>query len=329
MFISLIIALLITTPINYVKACRKEKYFLADFPFWQPSAWFVFFGCLLIWPAFIVSYFHLRQFDDKLTELEQLRVREVAAAELEREFQSERNECFTVKNQQAFINFRIKDYARALSQEVEKTKQDIKNTKHRLGSLGQQIQSAQKSLNQLNAKLDKLTKADFDVQETREIAEYEWSSIIAMRGVQKVYLTKQDVDRKSKRKQKTKPSAELNIIVAVRSIYANELYDFGDFHIKIMPHDFSVRCIREGIKADATSRAPVYRRGENNFCFGSRSSEIEEYFYKNQLVEMLSIIIDSLHYVNDFDKSYIPNCFRKVSAIELQKAQIKQRRRKK
>ena len=89
--------------------------------------------------------------------------------------------------------------------------------------------------------------------------------------------------------------------------------------------DFSCKRLRSGKRLDAASNAPDYNES-SGFCFGRRRSLIQEYVEEAQYLEALTLMIDSLHSVNDPDvEREIPNCFRKAKEFKRAKRRLKKK----
>ena len=148
-------------------------------------------------------------------------------------------------------------------------------------------------------------------------AEEEWNAIREMRGVMGL----------SVKKERGEKSKKLMIYVRVQVPYDGELYDFGDYQIRLLGNSSRCICVRSGIRKDATSRAPAYSSGVgDSFCFGSRRDEIDSYMWRGRYVEAITLMIDCLHSVNGADvEAKIPYCFRKVSRVKRAKARIKRK----
>lgn len=309
----------------YWRKSRSDGYFLANFPYWQRSGWVVFFISLLTgWPFYLVSFVKLRCYDFDAYQAEKTALQQIAADELEREFQAQRVQSFGKKAHRQFLAYRVRNRAEGVNRAIENVQDQLRGCQNNLHNYGNDIQRIQNKIGGLNAQLRELQAVDCQPATTRALAEDEWQQIIQMRGVRQIYT-----DRKKSKQSahsKRRSQNQLYIIIAVRLVYLDELYDLGDYKITLQDTRFSVTCCRSGQKVNATSSAPIYRcSGE--FCFGPRRSEIHQYFQEGRIVEMLSLIIDSLHHVNPSEKCMIPKCFRKVKTIDQVKRQLKTKRR--
>lgn len=303
--------------IQYRSHARINHFFLADLPFSQISGWLMFGFCWIAWPCFLISFIRLKLYDCKIAITEHEEVKRVAATELEREFQAKRGECFPKKARQSYISYRTHSRADGIHHAIASTENKLQQEERNLKEYGNSIQRVQKEIGRLKAELRNLRELTCDDKINRQIAHHEWEQIIQMRGVIKAYTT-----RNNRKERKAKHANTLHIIIAVRLVYSGAMYDLGDYDVSITNNvRYCVTCCRSGKRLNATSTAPLYRyHGE--FCFGNRKTAINEYFKEGRIIEMLSLIIDSLHYVNQSDEKRIPDCFRKVKSIDHAKRKL-------
>ncbi len=208
----------------------------------------------------------------------------------------------------AYIHYVVSGRERARQARIAEINASIFDVEVELKRRANGIREDQQRKSRLLAERKQLENAETSKQ-AHDRALREWATIREMRGVASLRAEKRC----------------LAIKVDVRVPYDGELYDFGDYLIKLYPNDFSCKRLRSGKRLDATSNAPDYNES-SGFCFGERRSLIQKYVEKAQYLEALTLMIDSLHSVNGPDvERKIPNCFRKAKELERAKRRLKKK----
>lgn len=290
--------------IEYLKS-KTWRYHMADLPL---SSWI---GRLLLvalipfYPVLVVSLIIMMIKVIRLKFAEKKALRE----EIQREIDKEQPSPILIgraneKAEATYVKYVVGGSRQAREshlKELEEQKTDVEN---RLANYGRSLREAQKRKSEILAELKKYELVEQE-SVTRERAINEWNAIRHMRGVSRVYARK--------RRKKVKG---LVIQVDVRVPYKNKLYDFGDYEIRIDGREYSCTRVRSGVRMDASSTAPDYNE-PSGFCFGSRRRTIADYVCNGRYLEAISLMIDSLHSVNDAEvEAKIPYCFREVEVEE-------------
>lgn len=299
-----LITLFVTSFIFYWLEKSKE-YFLADLPLRTIYGWILLILILPAgWPFLLISLFRMRHYMQKQVEAEQREIRRLAGT-IESENDPESVECD--KNaQKTYIDFRTSNLAQQHSDKLSSLHEEIASQKRKITSYGNDIAKIQRELGRNNAKLKQLQANPPDQTATEETAKAEWQQILGMRGVSRINFPKNQYHAGDR---------DMEISIHVRVPYNGSIYDFGDYLVTF-GNEFKCRQLRSGVKPDHTSSRPIYPDHDYGFCFGSRLSDIRAYANSSQIVEALTIIIDSLHSVNPEDEKYIPECYRKITTIK-------------
>lgn len=194
-----------------------------------------------------------------------------------------------------------------MKSELKEVVNDILRTEKAISDAIALVESNQARLGKLKAKKENLIRlqAKYDAKVTREKAQMDWQIIRQMQGVYKVMFEPAGSDEE----------AEDGLAVWVRVCvpYDGKYYDFGDFRVVIdAVCGYECKEIRNGELSGIHDRQPYYRYDNDNFCFGDRCGEIDDYTEHGQYLEALALIIDCLHWVNTEDRPYIPECFREI-----------------
>lgn len=284
---------------------KSKEYFLADLPLRTIYGWILLILILPAgWPFLLISRFRMRRYMQKQAEPEQEEILRLTGT-IESENDPRSVKCD--KNaQKTYIDFRTSSLAQQHSDKLSSLYEEIARQKRKITSYGNDIAKIQRELGRNNAKLKQLQANPPDQATSEESAKSEWQQILSMRGVSRINFPKN---------RYSAGGHDMEISIHVRVPYNGSIYDFGDYLVTF-GNEFKCRQLRSGVKPDRTSSQPIYPDHDYGFCFGSRLSDIRAYANSSQIVEALTIIIDSLHSVNPKDEQYIPECYRKIAAIE-------------
>ena len=296
----------------YLKV-RDKKYHFADVPIRNPYCFFLLISMFAVWPILLIGRVHMYIKSLPTVKVEKEALYKQALEEAQKELLLEATEpkikgLASLKAEIAYINYIVSRRERIRKTRIAEIDVGIADVEQELKRCASSIREYQQRKSCFLAERKRLENAETSEQ-AHDRALREWTTIRDMRGV-------------------TSFRAEercLAIKVDVRVPYDGELYDFGDYLIKLYPHDYSCERLRSGKRLDATSDAPNYYNG-SSFCFGDRHSLIQKYIEKAQYVEALTVMIDSLHSVNGPDvEREIPNCFRKAKKFERAKRRLKKK----
>lgn len=288
---------------------KRDDYFLADLPLRKPYGWFLLVSIAAGLPFLAVSAVRMIRYKyRKETKPE----KEAIAKQLtsgDVTYEKPDSKVVQVRMRKArnkYVNYRINGRQKAIQHQCEELERRETEQRTELAELGKKIQRQQLLIGETAAEKKRLSGAKVTEKETREKALAEWETIMQMRGVSFV----------SVRQPKGTGIQPLTIDVKVRVPYKKNLYDFGDYRVQIDASGFTCKRFRSGIKTNASNNSPNYNES-SGFCFGSRRYAIEDYIINGRLLEAITLIIDSLHEVNDeYAESQIPNCFRRVVEVK-------------
>lgn len=304
----------LVTAISYGKEKKKTCYW-ADLPLHRPYGWFLLISLFIIWPALLVSAIRLYHAKHLANRAETKEINRIAQLAVDEEFDEKIHPRvkFTKKARSLYMTTRIKGNKNVHENKLNAVRIRIDCCRDRLYKLGDDMRKEQRALGEYTAQLKELESVTFTDKILRQTAKAEWQAITEMRGVATINMSSDSF---------------LSILVKVRVPYQSEIYDFGDFIIRIKPGSYSCKEVRSGVKLNHTSTRPAYRNGGSNFCFGGREGQISSYVHNACLLEAITLMIDCLHFVNEDDEKYIPACFRAISLVELAKLQFHARRNK-
>lgn len=291
---------------------KSRRYRLADLPFRTIYGWLLFFAMFVGWPILLVSRIGMILKIVPERRREKRAVEEAAKKMLDQpapspELVGRRNQ----KAEAAYVAYVVRGRVKAHQDILKDLNARKASIEDKIRSYGQYLRDSQRQRGEIQAELAAAEKLEPE-EATKERAKREWEAIRQMRGVSSV----------STQKTRGKQPNALIIQVDVRVPYKNNLYDFGDYRISIMGDRYQCTRVRSGIRSDASSSAPDYNES-GGFCFGSRRYEISEYVQKGRYLEAITLMIDSLHSVNDsYAEEMIPYCFRKVATIEQAKQRL-------
>lgn len=293
---------------------RKSNYYhFADIPLKKPYCLFLFISMFVVWPIFLIGRIHMFIKSHPMAKAEKEDFNKQALKEAQRELilKAIKPRIKGPANQKAeiaYAHYVVSGRERARQARIAEINASIFDVEMELKRRANGIREDQQRKSRLLAERKQLENAETSKQ-AHDRALKEWATIREMRGVASLRAEKRC----------------LAIKVDVRVPYDGELYDFGDYLIKLYPNDFSCKRLRSGKRLDATSNAPDYNES-SGFCFGERRSLIQKYVEKAQYLEALTLMIDSLHSVNGPDvERKIPNCFRKAKEFERAKRRLKKK----
>ena len=295
----------------YVKE-HDKSFFLADLP--RTFFGFVLFCLMFVaWPIFAISWIRMRIYFSPLRTKEREEVKRVARQRLDEERRAQK-EVVTQRNN--YISYRVgmcKDLERRQKESAEKrfraAERALTELDAKMRDLGQKIIQAQTELGESRVELRRVEGLDYSLTATRKRAEDEWDALLQMRGVVDVTVRDEHV----------------LIFVKVEVPYNGALYDFGDYEISLKQFYWECKHKRSGRRLDATSSYPDYSTGDG-FCFGNRRNTIDGYVSCGRYSEAVTLIIDSLHSVNNGQAAReIPYCFRKIRTIQEKKRRLERR----
>ena len=281
-------------------------FYLADLPFPWTYGWALLLLMFAGWPFFLVSAVRMLLAKFGIARDERLAIEKQVEEELSYVQPSPSERIRNIKlARRLYVAYRIRGQSISRQYEIRATNGKMTQYQRDLKEYGNRIKDTQRLIGETKLELKRLETIPVSVDETRAKAMAEWETIVAMRGVSAVRANKLDGKRQMC----------LTIDVRVRVPYRGALYDFGDYQVSILNGGFSCRRTRSGVLINPSSTTPNYG-SRDGFCFGSRSGIIHEYIHDGQILEGLTLIIDSLHSVNDERvEREIPNCFRKVSTV--------------
>lgn len=307
-----IFSALVTVRVGSVNVCRQR--YAADLPPEEPYR-IVTIGAMFVgWLYLLISYWRMQRLIKKERDLqivaERKEVNKLAQQELKEDLEWQILKPTDPAGEQ-FAKFVRQENLNNYQRRLKDTRRAITEGEADLQSYGRSIQELQKTLNVKRAELKSLEQSKPQAV-TAEKAREDWNTLRQMRGVAKVEVSH------------AKEGDKLKILVKVRVPYKRVIYDFGDYEITICGGGSICKEVRSGVRKDTTLRAPLYHIGDNNFCFGARGDSIRQYLRDNQILEAVTVMIDSMHSTNDRDAAYIPYCFRKVKTVREEKNRIQQ-----
>lgn len=182
---------------------------------------------------------------------------------------------------------------------LQEAKESVNDIEENLRFHGRQVHKLQNRLRDAKLDLDKIKNSKPIGLKGQEVLTTEWEAIKNMRGVTDIYY---DEDEET-----------LCIDVAVRVPYKGEVYDFGDYSIKIHRDEIECPRNRSGVREDWKGGYPDYCYDDGDFCLGDREGSITKFISEQRLREAIILVIDCLHSVNDEEEAEdIPNCFRRI-----------------
>jgi len=297
----------------YYLSKKDNCYHFADIPLKKPYCLFLFISMFVVWPIFLIGRVHMFIKSHPKAKAEKKDLNKQALKEAQRELLLEATKprikgLASRKAEIAYTHYIVSGRERTRKARIAEIDASIANVEQELKWRASSIREDQQRKSRLLAERKQLENAETSEQ-AYDRALREWTTIREMRGVTSLRAEKHC----------------LAIKVDVRVPYDGELYDFGDYLIKLYPNDYSCKRLRSGKRLDATSNAPNYNES-SGFCFGRRRSLIQEYIEKAQYLEALTVMIDSLHSVNGPDvEREIPNCFRKAKEFERAKRRLKKK----
>lgn len=291
---------------------KLEHYYLADLPFKEPYGWFLFFSMFVFWPVLLVSRLRMLKVRFGQRRKECKAVELAARQELKDEADARLSYKSSLSNKakKRYVSYRIKGHQQALDHRKTELETRIKECEENLREYGMSIQATQRQIGATKAQLNELSKVSLAGEVVRAEALEEWRIISEMRGVSKITLRDNSIC----------------ILVKVRVPYQEHVYDFGDYEICISAKKYSCKRVRSGVKLNATSKRPDYNES-SGFCFGSRRNLIQDYVQHARMLEAITLMIDCLHSVNEDVEAEIPECFRRVEAIESVKRHLKRQQK--
>lgn len=298
--------------IFYLKE-KSSDYHFADISFRKPYGFFLLVSMFVFWPVFLIGRIHMFIKSHPGAKADKQALNEQAYKEARKELLAEATKpklkgLANHKAENAYVRYIVNGRERARTAQIREVDKKLSLVQQDLTRSANYIREYQQRKSALLAERKRLDGAE-PIDQCRERAHQEWATIREMRGVTGLRAEKRC----------------LAIKVDVRVPYENELYDFGDYLIKLYPDKYSCKRLRSGKRIDATSSAPDYNES-GGFCFGSRRSTIEDYIKEAQYLEALTLMIDSLHSVNDsWAEREIPNCFRRAKEFERAKRRLRRK----
>ncbi|MCL2444735.1 hypothetical protein FWD07_01265 [Candidatus Saccharibacteria bacterium] len=317
-WLAIVIALPILSLVTFLAYWyeKDSRYRLANLPLSKIYGWVLLLAMFAAWPILVISGIMMLVARYGWSKREKKAIEEQVQEELDYKQPSVSERIKTMRSaRQQYVRYRAKGRMDAWLHEKQEIQEAIDREKKHLQACGKRVQESQKRLSEYKAQMEGMGSGPISEEDTRARAAAEWDIISEMRGVSSIVS------------RKTQKSGQKSLIidVAVRVPYKGDLYDFGDYRISIGNADFSCRRIRSGVRLNALSRSPDYNQS-SGFCFGGRRSAIDDYVKNGRLLEAITLIIDSLHSVNEGVEVDIPHCFRKISTIERARRKIWRKR---
>ncbi|MFV0485212.1 MAG: hypothetical protein ACK5MU_03250 [Candidatus Saccharimonadales bacterium] len=288
---------------------KNSSYFLADLPMRTPYGWVLLISMFAGWPILIISFIRMMRCKYRREIKKEIEAIEEQLEDDDLTYEKPNSPIALARMRKArtrYINYRVDGRQKAIKHMHDETTALEEAQRKDLQKLGEQIKRQQRLIGETLAEKQRLADVKVTEQETREKAMAEWDTIAQMRGVSVVSV-------KRPKGEKIQP---LTLDVKVRVPYKGELCDFGDYRVVISGSKFSCTRIRSGVKVTASSNSPNYNES-GGFCFGSGKHVITDYVRNGRLLEAITLIVDSLHSVNDkHDEAQIPNCFRRVATVK-------------
>lgn len=296
--------------------CKKESYyFIADLPFGTTYGWLLLVLCLPVgWPFLLVSrirmYLYFRNSPPAETESTDNDDADADSTAPEEESDITTITAVTAQHSDAYAALRQKFLGELRDDALAELEDSVQSTQEKIQDYGEAIQCCQRELGRLKASRAKAkdsTKYKLDFDDARR----ELEQILKMRGVKSVTLAKDYI----------------KVFITVRVRYKSRLYDFGDYTVKFWHDGFCTDLVRSGVREDASSTNPFYLTG-NSFCLGEREGTVAQYANEGRIIEALTLIVDSMHSVNDSDQERIPDCFKCISEPKMSRKKRKKRGQK-
>lgn len=201
-----------------------------------------------------------------------------------------------------YITLRTKSARKHRKRRFKDVDFDIERCTERARSLSEDIRATQGELNKLRAERQRLNDSiDANLEAVTETtASEEFDRIMQLPGVLAVNVVNDG----------------LRITVRATHEYKGTVYDLGDWRINISPDSTYLEAteIRSGIRSSWGRGYPVYRMGDNTFCFGDRQDVIDEHMNKGQYLEALAVAVECLSSINQGERKDVPYAFYPVSA---------------
>lgn len=297
--------------VMYIK--QKSNYYFADLPLKNPYCLFLLLSMFLFWPLFIYGRIRMYLQSRSVMSAEKQAIYDQARQALLEEAKPKIGETENARAEKAYINYILRGREKARASQINDVDERLEQTNRNLQYSANEVREYQQQKSALLAEKKRLENSFEPTEQYSERARKEWGAIREMRGVTGLYVEK-------KGKQQC-----LVIKVCVRVPYDGELYDFGDYKIKLYPDSYKCERTRSGVRLDATSKRPDYNE-PSGFCFGNRHSLINKYVRNARYLEALTLMIDSLHSVNgEGVEREIPYCFRKVRKFERAKRRLRRK----
>ena len=309
----LLLAYSILVFVFYLKE-KSSYYHFADIPYRTSYGFFLLISMFVFWPVLLIGRIHMFIKSYSGTKADKQALHEQAYKEAQEELLSEAikpklRDLANRKAENAYVRYIVNGRELARRARIREVDNALSLIQQNLAQYATYIRECQQRKSTLLAEKKQLEDAAESINQCRERARKEWATIREMRGVANLRAEKEC----------------LAIKVDVRVPYGGELYDFGDYLIKLYPDKYSCIRLRSGKRVNATSSAPDYNE-PGGFCFGDRRSLIEDYIKEAQYLEALTLMIDSLHSVNDsWAEREIPNCFRKAKEFERAKRRLRKK----
>ncbi len=308
----IVITLSVACFIWYVRN-RDTSYRMSDLPFNHVIGWLLLLLMFAAWPILFIDRVILQIKGMQSRRAERLAIKQEAERKVKEEEELPFNVLDDAKARKYYVEYVTRWNQKACEERKSKLVDEESTIEQRLKICAENIRRYQNRRGEIRAELKKYEKVETRDEIERKVEE-EWDAIREMRGVMGA----------SVKKVRGKKSKELIIYVRVQVSYKDELYDFGDYQIRLKGKESYCFCVRSGIRKDATSTAPSYGgHVGNSFCFGSRRQEIGAYVATGRYVEAVTLMIDCLHSVNDPEaEARIPYCFRKIKTVERAKKRL-------
>ncbi len=211
-----------------------------------------------------------------------------------------------------YVEMRIMNQEKIRADKERDLNSRINSDKSMLRDYGRKIAEYQQFVGKAQAELRDLQSQEMSAGASRAEAKLEWEQILKMRGVSSINIK---TDAKTRGKV-------IEILIKVRVPYKGALYDFGDYLVTFGTDGMRNERVRSGVCKNADNHRPYYPSGRG-FCFGNRLSDIDRYTRAGRIVEALTLVVDSLHAVNDGDWEDIPGCYRKVETVKQRAKRLK------